>query len=325
MEGRRDDVTRRTVLAAGLGAAAVALGAVGTAQAAQNGNGWRVVDAATGKDLRWQDLPGRLAPSNAIFVGEFHDDPQTHRVERALLEEVHKWAGDRLTLAMEMFERDDQGALDDYLAGRTDEAAFGKAARLWPNYATDYKPLIEYAKAKKVPVLASNAPQAIVRRVGREGLDAVYPRLSEAERATVADYVLTPEDDYYRRFAKVMGGGGSGGDGQSAAHGRMDPAMLRRMYEAQCLRDATMAQTIAGALAAGRTVLHINGSFHSDAGLGTAARVLWRRPLDTRLSVVKVVPVKDDVKKADPTADRTEADYLIYVPDERPAPKPKEA
>ena len=311
-------MTRRTVLAAGFGGA-VAVASSGTAAlAAAPSDAWRVVDAGTGKDLPWRDLPGRLTAgraANAIFVGELHDDPQTHLVERALLEEVHKRVGDRLSLAMEMFERDNQGALDEYLAGRTDEPAFAKAARLWRNYPTDYKPLVEYAKAKRVAVLASNAPQPLVRRVGREGLAAVYSSLTDAERATVAAYVTAPADDEYaRRFAKVMSGGGS-------AHGQMDAAMIRRTYEAQCLRDDTMAETVARALDAGRVVFHVNGAFHSDAGLGTAARVLWRRPLAARLAVVKAIPVKGDVRKADPAADRPEADYLVYVPDQRPAPK----
>ena len=120
-------MTRRTVLAAGFGGA-VAVASSGTAAlAAAPSDAWRVVDAGTGKDLPWRDLPGRLTAgraANAIFVGELHDDPQTHLVERALLEEVHKRVGDRLSLAMEMFERDNQGALDEYLAGRTDEPAF---------------------------------------------------------------------------------------------------------------------------------------------------------------------------------------------------------
>jgi uncharacterized iron-regulated protein len=59
-------------------------------------------------------------------------------------------------------------------------------------------------------------------------------------------------------------------------------------------------------------VLHVNGSFHSDAGLGTAARVLWRCPLEARVAVVKIVPYKDK-KEWEPL--RGEADYLVFVPD----------
>jgi uncharacterized iron-regulated protein len=297
-----------------LGALLLSLAVLSPARAARPEDRWRVVETATGKTVRWRDLAGRLAKRDAVFVGEQHDDPQTHRVEAALLEALHAAVGPRLTLAMEMFERDNQAALDDYLAGRTDESGFAKAARLWKNYPTDYRPLIEYARAQKIPTLASNAPQAIVRRVGREGLVALST-LAAPEKSWAAAYVVAPDNDAYaQRFAAVMGGDGG------AHGGAMDAAQVRRIYEAQCLRDDTMGETVANALAAGRFVVHINGSFHSDAGLGTAARVRWRRPLTTQLAIVKVVPVAGDVRGADIALLRAEADYLIFVPDERPTP-----
>jgi uncharacterized iron-regulated protein len=215
---------------------------------------------------------------------------------------------------MEMIERDGQKPLDEYLAGRLPEAELPKAVVGWPNYKADYRPLVEFAREKRIPVYGSNAPQAIVRRVGREGLAAVLPSLPADQRALVAGYVQAPEDEYYRRFADVMTGGGD-------SHGKMDPAQLKRIYEAQCTRDDTMAETVAKALVGGRRVLHVNGSFHSDAALGTAARVLWRRPLGTRITIVKVVPVKGNVRNAYPAKDRAEADWLLYVPDLRPERK----
>jgi uncharacterized iron-regulated protein len=294
------------IAASGIFPAATAEAAVGPEDA------WKVLDGTTGKEVRWRDLPGRLSEAHAIFLGEFHDDPETHLVEAALLEAVHKKVGDQLTLAMEMFERDGQAALTDYLTGKIDEAALGKAVRLWPNYPTDYRPMIEYAKTKRVPVLASNAPQRIVRKVGQEGIKTLEG-LTPEDKLHVAAYVNAPAGDVYAtRFTAVM----SGNHGPNS--NKMDPAMIRRFYEAQCVRDDTMAETVVRALEAGRTVLHVNGSFHSDAGLGTAGRVLWRRPLGTRLSIVKIVPFKDKVEW-EPL--RGEADYLVFVPDRRPAAK----
>lgn len=315
-------MTRRGAIQAMAGMAAASAAGITESSAeaatiAADSDRWRIVEARAGKGIRWRDLPGRLTANgvNAVFVGEQHDDPQTHRAEAALLEAVHRKVGDRLTLAMEMLERDQQAAVNDYLSGRTDEAAFTGAAKMWSNYATDYRPMVEYAKAKRIPVLASNAPQRIVRTVGREGLGALE-KLTPPDRALVAEYVTAPTSDaYWKRFAEVMSGGHGSGDSSQ----KMDPAMVRRFYEAQALRDDTMAETVARAIGEGRVVYHVNGSFHSDAGLGTAARVLWRRPLDVRLAIVKIVPVKGDVAKADAGKYRDEADYLIFVPDERPA------
>jgi uncharacterized iron-regulated protein len=317
-------MTRRDVVRAGIGAAVMgAFGVSAAAEAAVDTGRWRVYDARDGKDRRWRDLAGLVAGADAIFVGEFHDDSETHRAEAAILEAVHGRVKDRLALGLEMCERDGQAALDAYLAGKTAEDALPKAVVGWSNYKTDYRPLVEYARAKRLPVLATNAPQRIVRRVGKEGLAAVLPSLTDEEKGFVAAYVTAPEDDYFRRFSEVMGGGmGSAG---GAHGGGMDAATLRRVYEAQCLRDDTMADTVARAVAAGRVVVHVNGAFHSDAGLGTAARTLWRRPLGTRIAVVKIVPVKGDVRAADPTKDRAEADVLVYVPDLRPSQQDKPA
>lgn len=311
-------MTRRKVLQTAAFSMATAMGGgtlpeTGEAAALADSDNWRVVEARTGKGVRWGDLPRRITEYdvNAIFVGEQHNDPQTHRAEAALLEAVHRRVGDKLTLAMEMLERDQQAALNDYLSGRTNEAAFTGAAKMWSNYPTDYRPMVEYAKARRIPVLASNAPQRIVRAVGREGL-AALEKLPAGERSLVAEYVTAPTDAYWKRFAAVMSEGhGSPGE-------KMDPATVRRFYEAQALRDDTMAETVARAIGEGRIVFHVNGSFHSDAGMGTAARVLWRRPLDARLAIVKIVPIKGDLSKADAGKYKDEAGYLIFVLDQRP-------
>jgi len=253
-----------------------------------------------------------------VFVGEEHDDPETHVAERFLLENLHEqrgW-GTRLTLAMEMFERDGQAALNDYLAGTTTEADLARSVRLWRNYKTDYRPLVEYAKSRRVPVLGSNAPGGIARDVSKEGVAAVLAKLPEAGKGYVAAFTSAPPDAYFARFCAVIGEGHGGPSlGEEA---------IRRFYEAQCLKDDTMAETVVQALDAGRKVFHVNGSFHSDAGLGIPARVLWRRPLTSRLAVVKVVPVRAALKDAEPGKYRGEADFLLFVPDRR-SNKPKQA
>ena len=163
-------------------------------------------------------------------------------------------------------------------------------------------------------MLASNAPARIVRAVGRDGLAATWEKLTATDRRLVAAYVSAPSDAYWDRFRAVIGPGHRGAG---------DPAAVRRFYEAQCLRDDTMAETVANALAAGRAVLHVNGSFHSDAGLGAVARVLWRRPLATRrLAVVKFMPVKGDPSRAETGTYKSEADFVVFVPDRKAPPVP---
>ena len=132
-----------------------------------------VWDVRSGRRLSDKVLLDRLAQADVVFLGELHDSAETHALELHLLQGLHGRRGAHLTLAMEMFERDVQPVVNDYLNGKTDEVAFLKRSRPWPNYATDYRPLIEYAKTRHLSIVASNAPQALVSRVGREGLSAL--------------------------------------------------------------------------------------------------------------------------------------------------------
>ena len=268
-----------------------------------------IFDGTTGERVKIDVLRKSMAAANVVFIGEQHDDPLTHRVERQLLEEASRLHGARLTLAMEMFERDQQAVLSAYLVGKIPEAEMGKQIKLWPNYATDYRPLVEYAKANRIPVVGSNAPARLVREVGKEGLAAAQSAWTGEDRRWAASVVNVPlGDEYARRFRAVIGAGH--GDGKE-----MDTATVRRFFEAQCLRDDTMAESIARELDQNRVVLHINGGFHSDAGLGTVQRLLWQRPLLTRSMTIKAVPYRG---KMAADKEKGEAQYLVYVPDTRP-------
>lgn len=257
-------------------------------------------DSRAGNQVDQRTLLDRLAQADVVFVGEQHDDPATHALELQILQGLSRQVGARLRLAMEMWERDVQPVLDGYMQGKTDEAAFLKTARPWANYKTDYRPLVEYAKVRHIPVVASNAPQAIVSRVGRGGLAAVLS-------AELPALVQAPHDDYWARFGAMM-------TGMGAAHGAMDTATVQRFYEAQILRDETMAESTVRALEHGGQplVLHINGQFHSDFGGGIPRRLLWRRPL-TRVLIVSVIPVPSMPTALSP-ARRALGDFVAFMP-----------
>ena len=263
-----------------------------------------ITDMHSGRTVSQSALLDRLGQADVVFLGEQHTDPATHALELTVLKGLHQRAGGRLTLGMEMWGRDAQPALDAYLHGRMGEGAFLKTARPWSNHQTDCRPLVEYAKASGIPVLASNVPQSIASAVGKRGLAA----LADAPLGQAATLVQAPHDGAWLRFKAVMGAMGG-------AHGAMamDEATVAHFYEAQVVRDETMAESITRRLEAapGGLVLHLNGQFHSDYGDGIPRRVLWRKPL-ARIVIVSVVPVAD-VKKALPAADRGLADYVVLA------------
>jgi uncharacterized iron-regulated protein len=270
---------------------------------------------------RFEDFESMLAEvskADVVFLGEEHDDPGTHRLERAALEGIGRRRGN-VVLAMEMFERDAQPSLNDYLAGKMVETDFLKASRPWPKYVTDYRPMVEFAKAKGWPVIAGNVPRRLASLVGRKGLVGV-DSLPATDRAFVAAQLNCPRDKYYARFKETMGD--MSGHGQKITPQEAE-AMIGRFYDAQCVKDETMGEAIASAREKypDAIVVHVNGSFHSDFTMGTADRAGRRLP-GQRIAVVSFVPATD-LDAVDGKKIRKQGDYIVYTL--KPPTPPKSA
>ena len=265
----------------------------------------RVFDSGASQFSDFESMVAALAKADVVFVGEQHDDPNTHRLERAVLDGLARRRGD-IILSLEMFERDVQNRLDQFRTGRLPEAEFLAASRPWPRYATDYKPLVDLAIQRQWPVIAANIPRPIASEISKGGLDVLLNK-GESELEWVAhDWECPIGDEYYRRFVDVM-------------KGHTGAAEMDRFYAAQCLKDETMAESIAKAWSSAVAaksgtrplVVHYNGSFHSDYGLGTAARVKRRLP-EAKTVVVTMIPVAnlDTVAAAD---HKSKGDYLVFT------------
>lgn len=251
-----------------------------------------------------------LAHADVVFVGEQHDDANTHRLELAVVEGLMR-RHVPLVIAMEMFERDVQGTLDQYLAGAITEEQFLKDARPWPEYATDYRPIVEFARAHQIPVIASNVPRRIASDVSKTGMGAV-DGLGVDRRLAARELSCPTKGQYYDRFLEAMGGHPA----PNAPNAADIRARNDRFYLAQCVKDETMGESVAQAVethAAPRTtVVHFNGSFHSDYAQGTAASARRRLP-GRRIAVVSVVPLEDLDRKTPDKGERKTGDYLVYT------------
>jgi uncharacterized iron-regulated protein len=272
----------------------------------------RIYDVKAARYIDIAALVDALASADVVFFGEQHDDPATHRAELAYLAGVGARTG-AVVLSLEMFERDVQHTLDDYLANVITDSSFQAASRPWPRYTSDYRPLVEYARARGFAVVAANVPRRIASVVSHAGL-AALDTIPASDRALVARDIACPHDAYYDRFAEEMTGH-SAGAAAPASNDAAAIATTNRFYEAQCIKDETMAESIVAAharAATGTTVMHFNGAFHSDLRLGTAMRVLRRDPR-LKILVISAVPV-DDVARADAVAYSTNADYIVLTP-----------
>lgn len=261
-----------------------------------------------------------IAKVEVAFVGEQHDDPATHRIERAVLEGLARRRGS-VIVALEMFERDVQPSLDDYLAGRLSEEEFLKSSRPWPRYATDYRPLVEFARAHGWKVIAGNIPRRIASQVSKQGLDAARVAPDSDRKLAAAEFAC-PFDDYFKRFAEVMSKGHPGADSKQVDQKQPDKkqeeeqrAMTERFYYAQCVKDETMAESIANAFGqqenARPLVVHFNGAFHSDYRQGAASRAARRLP-KSKIKVISVVPV-ENLDKINVDEYRKRGDYIVFT------------
>ena len=311
-------LTRLVSLTAAL-AACAPRGAVSTAPISVPGV--RAVEVSTGANIDFDALVSRIASADVVFFGEQHDDPETHRVEFGLLDAIGR-TGRPLILSLEMFERDAQPLLNDYLAGRVSEADFLAKSRPWDRYITDYRPMVELAKAKGWPVIASNIPRPMASAVGRKGL-AALDTLTPSERTWAAKDIQCPDDAYKARFMDTMRGHSPGG-APSSAGDTLPTAAANRFYFAQCAKDETMAESIVEARnrAGGNPlIVHYDGAFHSDYRQGTVDRVR-RRATNLRLTVITAVPVTDQTT-ATLNDHSGRADFIIFtkrIPPKPPAP-----
>lgn len=269
----------------------------------------RVFDTAAGKFIDFESMLASLTAADVVLVGEQHDDQNTHRLELAILEGFRRRKVMPL-VSLEMFERDVHGALGDYLEGRIGEEETLKLVRPWPRYATDYRPLVELARDQRWSVVAANVPRRIASLVAKSGRDGLNG-LSDSDRGWVARDLQCPLDTYFDRFAATMSD--HPGGTQTPEQQR---ATTERYYWSQCVKDETMADSIAASYSArpkdSGPIVHYSGAFHSDFSLGTAERTMRRLP-GKRVVVVSILPVSE-LDALSPTGeDLKRAQFLVYT------------
>lgn len=240
---------------------------------------------------------------DVVFLGEQHTDAVAHALEleiftRAIAEYA---ARRRVALSLEMFERDVQIVLDEYMADQITEANFLASSRPWKNYAADYRPLVDLARAKKLDVVAANAPRRYINMVSRNGRGALLA-LSKEARGWLAPLPYgEPSDVYAKKFKALMG------RTPEAAMG------IDNILASQALWDATMANSVARYLKKNKEslVVHLNGSFHTEGRLGTVEHLLKYRP-KARVLVV-TMRQENDFKTFVPARHAALGDFVILT------------
>lgn len=256
---------------------------------------------------------------DVIIFGEEHNDAVVHYLELLLFQELHDRYGNSLTLSLEMFDRDVQVILDEYLTGQITEKHFKRDARAWINYE-DYRPLVEFAKTSKIGVIAANAPMRYTNIARTRGQDALLV-ISETAKSFLAPLPYDTATGEYRekllKIQEVLEPLLIKKDSlmpSDKMQKKMPPAMMVfKINQGQSLWDATMAYAIYQYRKHNKDkkVLHINGKFHSDEYFGVVEQL---RRYDPELKILVISSFPDDQF---PDVDFTEyiylADYIIIT------------
>ena len=250
-----------------------------------------------GKKANYADMIQHMSGMDIVFLGEIHNCPIAHWMEKMIIEDLHAIHGDSLMLGAEMFERDNQLLLDEYLAGLLPESKFKAEVKLWDNYDTDYAPLVNFAKEHQLPFIATNVARRYANMVSKGGYEAL-DKISDEARTLIAplpiEYIENPLVDAY--FAHMMQPG-------------MSMAPTANLSKAQTVKDATMAWSIAQSLKG--KMVHINGSFHSTGHAGIISYLNRYRP-GLKSGTIEVVR-QESVDQLD-ERHKGHADYFICVP-----------
>ena len=169
-----------------------------------------------------------LERQDVVFIGEIHNCPIAHWMEYEIVKDLYDRHGDRLMIGAEMFERDNQLILDEYLAGMITPERFNAEAKLWPNYKTDYSPIVEFAKEHKIPFVATNVARRYANMVAKGGFEALDGLSDEAKRYIAPlplNYVPNKSVDEYFGAMKMPG---------------MKQSAAENLSKAQAVKDATM-------------------------------------------------------------------------------------
>ena len=245
---------------------------------AQNPLAYKIFNGK-GKATDYEEIIKECKNADIIFFGELHNNPIIHWLQLELTKDIYS-RRPNLVLGAEMFESDNQILINEYFLGHISQKSFESEARIWNNYATDYRPLLEFAKSMDILFVATNVPRRYASMVNKKGLAALEELPSYSKIYLPA--LPIPQDMNLKCYKDML----------NMANGDM------KFPQAQMIKDATMAYNISKHWQNGQVFLHFNGAFHSDNHEG----IIWYlRKYNPDFKIVVISSVEqDNIEKLSP-------------------------
>lgn len=253
----------------------------------------------SGKVVKTDKMIKSLLGYDVVLFGENHNNSINHWLQLRLTEALFE-KNKNLILGAEMFERDNQSGLNQYLAGKLEVKNLKDSVRLWNNFTTDYQPLVDFAKSNKLEFIATNIPRKFASQVSKQGLESLN-QLPDSDKKDIAKLPInvTLETPGYKEMKAMMGD-------------HADDMKVMNFVSAQAVKDATMAESILKSWKSGKLFLHYNGNYHSKEYGG----IYWYlKKANPSLKVAVITVVESESKDlAFPEKDYIPTEFNLILP-----------
>jgi len=251
-----------------------------------------------GKEVPYKKMLNGVAGADVILFGELHNNPIAHWLQFELSKDLYELKGSSLVMGAEMFETDGQLIMDEYFSGIITGKKFEEEMRLWNNYKTDYKPLLEFAKDSGLKFIATNIPRRYANVVYNHGLDTLL-YLSEEAKSYMMPLPLV-YDTTLNCYSSLSGNTPMGGNGSP------------NLRDAQAVKDATMVHFLLQNLSDGQSFIHFNGAYHSD---NFESMYYFLKKSKPELNVVTISTVSQEKMDSLEDDNLGKANFIICVPE----------
>ncbi len=267
-----------------------------------------VTDTASGALLTPEELAGRLAAARLVLVGEGHTEMDSHRVEKRVIEGLHR-AGRRVLVGLEMYPYPEQAWLDQWSDGKLTEEAFLDGSHWYKNWGYNwlyYRDIFLFARDNHLRMFAINAPREVVSAVRKKGFQGLTPE----EAAHIPTEIDTKNADHMRLFKANFE--------DASFHAAMTDEQWQGMLNAQCTWDATMGFNAVAPLRKDddpkAVMVVLVGAGHVQYGLGIERQIKpW---FSGKVASVIPLPVEDDKKAPVSSVQASFANFVWGIPAE---------
>ncbi len=244
----------------------------------------QLVDA--GQPLSFRGLIGQLLKEDVIYIGEHHSDYSHQQIQLAVIESLHR-QDVKLAIGVEWIQRPFQQHLDDFIAGRIDEAEMLRRTQYFSRWGHDYRhyrPIVRFARDQGLPLIALNAPSELVHAIMQGGLKS----LDDFYVAQLPEEYFFTNQTYKERLEQIY------------RQHRDLKSSFSNFYEVQLTWDETMAEQITRFLEgdAETTLIALAGVGHLEYGDGIPDRVERRTELGGKI-LLPALPDRLDPEVAD--------------------------